>query len=565
MNHHDEFEAWRYATLGVRCENATYRYHLGEQNRLIAQQWRENEELKQTIENQRQVIECLKSAESGMWVQLRQADAEIKQLKEALSAAQSAPRAAVTRVTNTAPLWCRLARQNLAHKLQSAKASFRQKEAAHRANVGRWARLSSQALLSSKASFRQKVVTYRKNADSWARMAGAAVQEAVKSLRHWARVIKAKRRAAASKIKRTRKLWRLISLDQVMSNRWRIRKLWRLFWLEHVISKRQRIRKEWRRIMLHAVFANQQMVQLLWAKMAILAFRTAEFTQEMTEDERRGTIQWDALPAEKKTDTARARMRICTRSWLFMQESNLQDVENPTFKRESLAMQKFPAKIKNFFLELFDIIHQTTQQRKIALSHVSETVYAAVVRDVVELKLGGLATVNDTWTALIFYIPGYDKDKVQIGFKMATITMLVNIYEETSDKVVTLYEQYFPESMNTARKEHIQKSQEKRTQSLTLLKDQLKLAFGRRFHIGGFEESEKGLPLIVIETRMVFPDGREIFTKKWRTVCTVYEALEKLYSQVFYHMFHGQVLEAEAKLGVQYNLTGIFLDAGGDA
>ena len=119
--------------------------------------------------------------------------------------------------------------------------------------------------------------------------------------------------------------------------------------------------------------------------------------------------------------------------------------------------------------------------------------------------------------------------------------------------------------INTARKEHIQKSQEKRTQSLTLLKDQLKLAFGRRFHIGGFEESEKGLPLIVIETRMVFPDGREIFTKKWRTVCTVYEALEKLYSQVFYHMFHGQVLEAEAKLGVQYNLTGVFLDAGGDA
>ena len=384
-----------------------------------------------------------------------------------------------------------------------------------------WACLAGRALYNIKTANRsavhQKVATHRKNADRWARVVGSAILQSVQ----------VKRNAVAANARYTRKLWR--------------------------------------QLVLHAIFANQQMVQLLWAKMAILAFRTAEFTQEMTEDERRGTIQWDALPAEKKTDTARARMRICTRSWLFMQESNLQDVENPTFKRESLAMQKFPAKIKNFFLELFDIIHQTTQQRKIALSHVSETVYAAVVRDVVELKLGGLATVNDTWTALIFYIPGYDKDKVQIGFKMATITMLVNIYEETSDKVVTLYEQYFPESMNTARKEHIQKSQEKRTQSLTLLKDQLKLAFGRRFHIGGFEESEKGLPLIVIETRMVFPDGREIFTKKWRTVCTVYEALEKLYSQVFYHMFHGQVLEAEAKLGVQYNLTGIFLDAGGDA
>ena len=245
----------------------------------------------------------------------------------------------------------------------------------------------------------------------------------------------------------------------------------------------------------------------------------------------------------------------------MIQKTYLREMQElPSFKRENLAMQTLPAKIKVFFLELFDIIHKTVEQRKTAPGHASQEEYTAVVGGMVELKLSGLAVVENNGTILAFVIPGYEERSTSLIRFQATTNIIADIYDAGFNKIVALYEQNFPEFMTSARTEYNQRSTENRVIFLTRLELLLARSFGRRFHIGGLKVSEKGLPQIVIQARMMFADLRVIFAKKWETVCTVYEALEKLHMRFFDRMLHDEILAAEAKLGVKYNTTGIFLD-----
>jgi hypothetical protein len=247
--------------------------------------------------------------------------------------------------------------------------------------------------------------------------------------------------------------------------------------------------------------------------------------------------------------------------WFKIQKKYLQESgELLSFKRQNLTMQTLPAKIKVFFLELFDIIHKTVEQRKTTPGHVSREEYTAVVGGMVELKLSGLAVVENNGTILAFVIPGYEERSTSLIRFQATTNIIADIYDAGFNKIVALYEQNFPEFMTSARTEYNQRSTENRVIFRTRLELLLARSFGRRFHIGGLKESEKGLPLIVIQARMMFADLRVIFAKKWETVCTVYEALEKLHMRFFDRMLHDEILATEERLGVKYNTTGIYLN-----
>jgi hypothetical protein len=326
-------------------------------------------------------------------------------------------------------------------------------------------------------------------------------------------------------------------------------------------SNTKRVCKNWRRLKLHLAITDRQRIEMRWAKMAILVFRFADFAQEKNEDDKKATLFWECLPTEIKTETALKRLLICSKTWHMIQKTYLREMQElPSFKRQNLAMQTLPAKIKVFFLELFDIIHKTVTQRKTTPGHDIQEEYTAVVGGMVELKLSGLAVVENNGTILAFVIPGYEERSTSLIRFQVTTNIIADIYDAGFDKIVALYEQNFPDFMTAARTEYNQRSTENRVLFLARLESLLTSRFGRRFHIGGLKVSEKGLPQIVIQARMMFADLRVIFAKKWETVCTVYEALEKLHTRFFDRMLHDEILATEERLGVKYNTTGIYLN-----
>jgi hypothetical protein len=179
--------------------------------------------------------------------------------------------------------------------------------------------------------------------------------------------------------------------------------------------------------------------------------------------------------------------------------------------------------------------------------------YTNVVQKMVELKLYGLSTVRNKNT-IVFYIPNTDKAKVYCALSIPTPDTVANIYYTKMEEISSLYERHFPWILQVKREDYLYDSARDRASAIFTVHVLFQEAYKNRFQVEMDEASEDaGMPQIIVKARVCVGGSNVAPSNKWKTVCTVYETLEK-FSCGLYNRIVREVQDFEKEKKIKHGL-----------